>query len=46
MDNAKRLFGGDTATLSQLTADKIPSFFKVVPKDTQNTDVLNQFATP
>ena len=45
VDNAKRLFGGDTATLSQLTADKIPSFFKVVPKDTQNTDVLNQFAT-
>ena len=44
VDNAKRLFGGDTATLSQLGADKIPSFFKVVPEDTQNTDVLNQFA--
>jgi cell division transport system permease protein len=44
VDNAKRLFGGDTATLSQLGPDKIPSFFKVVPQDTQNTDVLNQFA--
>lgn len=44
VDNAKRLFGGDTATLSQLGPDKIPSFFKVVPKDTQNTAVLTQFA--
>ncbi len=44
VENAKRLFGGDTATLSQLGPDKIPSFFKVVPKDTQNTEVLTQFA--
>src|ERR1700709_317561 len=45
VDNAKRLFGGDTATLSQLGPDKIPSFFKIVPKDTQNTAVLNQLST-
>ena len=45
VENAKRLFGGDTATLSQLGPDKIPSFFKVVPKDTQNTAVLDQLST-
>jgi cell division transport system permease protein len=45
VDNAKRLFGGDTATLSQLGPDKIPSFFKIVPKDTQNTAVLDQLST-
>ena len=44
VDNAKRLFGGDTATLSQLGPDKIPSFFRVVPKDTQNTPVLTQLS--
>ena len=31
VENAQRLFGGDTATLAQLGPDKIPSFFRVVP---------------
>ncbi|MEO5723596.1 MAG: permease-like cell division protein FtsX, partial [Ilumatobacteraceae bacterium] len=45
VENAKRLFGGDQNTLSQLGPDKIPSFFKVVPNDTQNTAVLQQLST-
>jgi cell division transport system permease protein len=43
--NAKRLFGGDSDALSQLGPDKIPSFFRVVPVEADNTGVLTQLSS-
>lgn len=42
LDVARRLFAGDPATLEQLTADKIPSHFGVVPVNKDNRALLAQ----
>lgn len=39
---AERLFAGDPATLELLTADNIPTQFKVVPTDGTSVDTLRQ----
>lgn len=45
LTEAQRLFAGDPATLQLLTADNIPTQFKVVPADTSNNVLLAQLST-
>ncbi|MEI6495359.1 MAG: permease-like cell division protein FtsX [Actinomycetota bacterium] len=44
LTEAKRLFAGDPETLQLLTADNIPTQFKVVPKNTGNNALLTQLS--
>jgi cell division transport system permease protein len=41
---AQRLFAGDPETLQLLTAENIPTQFKVVPTDTSNSELLTQLS--
>ena len=42
VDVAKRLLAGDPATLEQLTADTIPSYFKITPVNKDDPILLGQ----